>query len=153
MRSIESYRAWAALGWAALALLVVGGADFLLTWYPPDFGNREWEFGTVTSSLNGLPILLLGIGLLLAASIQTDRRWWTALAAAAAFVMVLWVLAAAVLWATNVPLALRSVPAELAAGIRKSLVRTTVQVVVYPLVLAYLAMRSIGAMRRGERDV
>jgi hypothetical protein len=150
-RPVDHPRAWAVLGWTALAFLVVGGFDFALTWYPPDFGNREWEFGTVTASLNGLPILLIGIALLLAASIQTGRRWWAILATVASLVMLVWVAVGAVLWATNVPLALESVPPELAVGIKKSLAKTVVQSVVYPLVLTFLLVRAAGALRHGDR--
>ena len=151
-RPIDSSQTWYLLGWTALAFLVVGGVDFALTWYPPDFGNREWEFGTVTASLNGLPILLLGISILLAASLRTGRRWWAALALIASLVMLLWVTLGAVLWATNVPLALKSVPAQLAVGIRKSLAKTVVQSLVYPLVLAFLMVRSAGALRSGAPE-
>ena len=151
-RTIHPDRVWSVLGWTSLAFLVVGGLDFALTWYPPDFGNREWEFGTVTASLNGLPILLIGIALLLAASMQMRRRWWTLLAALAALVMLVWVAVGSVLWATNVPLALQSVPPELAIGIRKALVKTIVQSMVYPLVLAFLLVRAAGALRSGGAD-
>ena len=58
----DPVRTWALLGWVGVAFIVVGGVDFALTWYPMNFGNREWEFGTVTASFNGLPILLLGQG-------------------------------------------------------------------------------------------
>ena len=149
-RPIDSLRGWSVLGWTALAFLVVGGFDFALTWYPPDFGNREWEFGTVTASLNGIPILLLGIALLLAASIPLRRRWWTLLAALSALVMLVWIAVSAVLWATNVPLALQSVPPELATGIKRAMAKTVVQSIAYPLVLAFLLVRSVGALRSGE---
>ena len=151
-RPIDSSQTWYLLGWTALAFLVVGGVDFALTWYPPDFGNREWEFGTVTASLNGLPILLLGITLLLAASLRTGRRWWAVLSLVGSLVMLLWVAVGAVLWATNVPLALRSVPPELATGITKALTKTVVQSLVYPLLLAFLLVRSAAALRPGASE-
>jgi len=151
-RPIDSSQTWYLLGWTALAFLLVGGVDFALTWYPPDFGNREWEFGTVTASLNGMPILLLGISLLLGASLRTGRRWWAVLALVASLVMLLWVVVGAVLWATNIPLALRSVPDQLALGIKKSLVKTVVQSLVYPLILAFLMVRSAGALRSGASE-
>jgi len=144
---VERAQAWRPLGWAAIAFLIVGGSDFALTWYPAMFGNREWEFGTVTATFNGLPIVVLGITLLLAASVQTRRRWWSGLVAVAAFVMLVWVLAAAVLWATNVPLALQAVPGNLAQGLKKAMVKTTIQAVVYPVLLAYLFWKAQRAMR------
>jgi hypothetical protein len=144
---LDSTQAWAVLGWIGLAFLVVGGADFLLTWYPTHIGNREWEFGTVTSSLNGLPILVLGLGLLLTAARVVQRGWWALLAFLAATLLLLWVLAAAVLWATTVPIALTSTPPELVTGIKKAIAKTTVQSVVYPMILAFLAWRSLTVLR------
>jgi hypothetical protein len=144
---LDSSQAWAILGWVGLTFLVVGGADFVLTWYPATFGSREWEFGTVTSSFNGLPILVLGLGLLLAAAAVLQRSWWTLLSLLAAIILLLWILAAAVLWATTVPLALASTPPELVTGIKKAIAKTTVQSVVYPVILAFLVWRSFAVLR------
>jgi hypothetical protein len=140
--SVESGQAWAMLGWIGIAFLVVGGADFVLTWIPPDFGNREWEFGTVTASFNGLPILLLGLGLLIAASQQMGRRWWGTLGMVGSVGLLLWVLVGIALWASNIQLALQTVPDELAVGVQRALVKTLVQSVVYTLALVYLMFRS-----------
>lgn len=148
-KSGDAIRTWAILGWVGLAFLVVGGADFALTWYPMDFGNREWEFGTVTASFNGLPILVLGLGLLLTSSLQSGRRWWSLLAALGAFVLALWIVVGVVLWATNVPLALSSVPPDVMIGMKKSIAKTVVQSVTYPVVLTYLGVRSVKALRGG----
>jgi len=143
----DPFRAWAVLGWIGVVFLLVGGTDFVLAWFPLDFGTREWEFGTVTGSFDGLPIVILGVGALLAASVQIGRRWWTVTSAVVAGVLLLAVVAAVVLWLTNVPLALQAVPAEAATGLKKALVKTMVQGVTYPLVLAYLAWRALGALR------
>jgi len=147
IRRVDPAQAWSILGWIGLAFLVVGGSDFALTWYPMAFGNREWEFGTVTASFNGLPILVLGLGLLYAASLQYARRWWTVLSLIVSAVLMLWVIAGAIIWATNVPLALQSVPPEVVVGIKKALVKTTIQSVTYPIILGFLAMRSFQALR------
>jgi hypothetical protein len=137
-RSEDSTRVWLVLGWIGLVFLTVGGADFALTWFPPSFGTPEWEFATVTQSFNGLPILLLGVGLLTAAAEQVDRRWWAHLGSGAALVLLLWVLAGFVLWALNIPLALQTVPDELALGLQKAVGKTLLQSLVYPAVLVYL---------------
>lgn len=146
-RAFEASRAWALLGWVGLTFLVVGGADFALTWYPMDFGNREWEFGTVTASFNGLPILVLGLGLLLTSSLLTERRWLVVVATAGALGLLLWVLVGAGLWAASVPLALSATPTEVAVGLQKALVKTSVQSVIYPVILGFLGWRGIQAIR------
>lgn len=145
---VDASRAWAVLGWIGLAFLVVGGSDFVLVWFPLSFGTREWEFATVTQSFNGLPILLLGVGLLMVASEQVERRWWLYVAAGAAAVLLLWVLAGFGLWASNVGLALETVPDELRVGIQKAVAKTAVQSVAYPVVLGYLVWRAWQGRRK-----
>lgn len=147
-RPADRMLVWSPLGWIGLVFVLVGGVDFALAWYPPDFGNREWEFGTVTASFNGLPIVVLGLGLLLTSSLRTGRRWLGVLTALGCFGLFAWVVAAVVIYGTNVPLALSSVPPEVLTGMKKAVARTTVQSVAYPVLLAYLGLRSIGAVRR-----
>ena len=151
--SRESRRGWAVLGWIGLAFLVVGGMDFALVWFPFRFGNREWEFATVTQSFNGLPILLLGVGLLVVASERLERRWWGLVGLGVAVVLLVWILAGAALWAANVSLALSTVPEELRVGIQRAVAKTAVQSVVYVAVLTYLAVSMWRARRAGAVGV
>jgi hypothetical protein len=141
------------LGWIGSAFLAVGAVDFGLAWVPLDFGTPEWEFATVTQSFNGLPILLLGIGLLNAAAEQTGRRWWGMVGAGAALVLLLWVLTGFVFWANNVSLALTTVPPEVAIGVQKAIAKTAVQSVVYSTVLVYLLGRAWRARRTVARGM
>jgi hypothetical protein len=134
-------------GWTGLTFLLVGGFDFALTWYPSDFGNREWEFGTVTASLNGLPVPTIGLVLLLAGAILLERRWWAGVVAVVSWVGMLWVLVGIVLWATTIPLAVQTVPPEVALGLKKAVAKSALQSLMYPVILAYLGWSAIGAMR------
>lgn len=143
----DSRRSWLILGWIGLAFLVVGGTDFLLTWIPVDFGNQEWEFGTVTQSFNGLPILLLGVGLLTVAAKAVERRWWELLGLGASALLLAWVVAGAVLWSLNLSLALEMVPQELEIGVRRAVAQTLVQCVTYTLALSYLTLKGWTAVR------
>ena len=148
----RSSRAWAVLGWIGLAFLVVGGADFALTWFPTDFGNPEWEFGTVTASFNGLPILSLGLGLLVVAAEQLERRWWSTLGVLFALVLLVWILVGSVLWSMTVSLALQTVPDELVTGVRRAVAKTALQSVVFQLLLAYLVWRGWAGRQRNEEQ-
>lgn len=133
---------WAVLGWIGLAFIAVGGADFGLVWFPLDVGTREWEFAVVTQSFNGLPILLLGVGLLVAASDQVGRRWWASVGYGVSGVLLLWILAGTALWGSNVTLALSTVPEEVRIGVQKAVAKTLVQAVVYSVVLTYVLGRA-----------
>jgi hypothetical protein len=134
-----------------LVFLVVGGTDFLLTWLPLNLGNPEWEFGTVTQSFNGLPILLLGLGLLTVASEEGDRRWWGLVGLGVGSVLLLWVLVGTVFWILNVPLALEAAPPEALGAIREAVARTAVQAVAYSGVLAYMLGRGWLSRRDGAK--
>ena len=149
VRAPESSGAWAALGWIGLVFLVVGGSDFVLTWIPTDFGNPEWEFGTVTASFDGLPVLVLGLGLLLVASQQLERRWWGTLGVAVAVVLLIWVLVGFALWAMNLSLALQTVPDELALGLRRAVAKTLVQSIAFEALLAYLIWQRWAGREQG----
>lgn len=151
----HSSRSWLILGWIGLAFLIVGGMDFALAWIPPRFGVREWEFATVTQSFNGLPILLLGVGLLTVASEETDRRWWGLVGSAASAVLLLWVLLGAVIWAMSVSIALETAPENVAVTVRKAIAKTAVQAVVYIAAFALLLGRTRLRKPDGatERDV
>jgi hypothetical protein len=148
----DSSGSWAVLGWIGLAFLVVGGSDFALVWFPLNFGNPEWEFGTVTQSFNGLPILLLGLGLLVAGADQVGRRWWGTLGLGAAVGLLLWVLMGFVIWANRVSLALETVPDELEVGIQRAVAKTLVQAITYSAALGYLAWKG-WAVAKGKAPV
>jgi len=135
------------MGWSGLTFLLVGGVDFALTWYPLDFGNREWEFGTVTAGLNGLPVPTMGLVLLLVGALLVERRWWAGIVAVVSWGTLLWVLVGVVLWATTIPIALQAVPPEVALGLKKALVKSALQSLMYPVILAYLGWSAVKAMR------
>ena len=133
--------AWRVLGWIGLVFLIVGGMDFVLVWTPTNFANREWQFGSVTQSFNGLPILLLGVGLLTVAGEQAERTWWQWVGTVAAAALLLAVVGGFLLWASNVSLAMATVPENLARGVQEAIAKTAVQSVAYTAILGYLLGR------------
>lgn len=143
----EPSRNWSVWAWVGFAFLIVGGVDLLLTWLPLRFGNQAWEFGNVTSSLNGMPVPVLGLAAVLWAAIEGRRRWLAGVALAVAGVFLLAILVGLVLWATGIPLALQSVPAQLAVGMKRALVKTGIQGVVYPVLMVFMIVRALRLVR------
>jgi hypothetical protein len=47
-----------------IALAVAGWLDVLLFYWPPQFGDKGWEFGTVAQTMDSLPLPSLGLALL-----------------------------------------------------------------------------------------
>lgn len=130
---------WQLLGWVGGVLLIAGVLDIGLLYYPLMFGNPNWEFGTVGTSLNALPVPLLGLALLLGAAVA--RGWtlgiriWGILAIVAAVL----ILAAAFFWALNLPLAFKSVQEPVARlALKKSVAKTVLQAVLYPVAFAWI---------------
>lgn len=140
---------WMLLGGMGAAFALIGGLDLALTWYPFNLGNPEWEFGTVTSTLDGMPVYALGLALLLAAGAAGRRPWVVRGAAVLVLLTVLAILAAAFLYATTIPMALKGVENPLMRlGLQKAILKTAAQALVYPVALAWIA---VGAWRHAAR--
>jgi hypothetical protein len=145
---------WYLMGWLGLVFVIVGGCTLVLSWYPTLIGNPQWEFGTVSSTYDNLPITALGLGLLLAAGVARGIRWWTRIAAVVFLLLALIVIGGLVLYATNIPLALRSVTDPLArSGLKRAIVKSLLQGVMYGGVFCILgvsALRHSRALRHRQ---
>ncbi len=131
------------MGWVGIVFALVGGFDLLLTWYPLDFGNRDWEFGTVTAMLDGLPVTTLGLALLLGAAVARGRRWLVRTMAVVFVALAVVIVLAAMLYATDVPIALQSMTDPLIAlGLKKAIAKTTVQALLYPVAFVWIAVKA-----------
>jgi len=132
---------WTVLSGIGLVFFLVGGLDIALAWYPLGFGSPAWEFGTVTLSLNGLPTPALGLGMGLASGVALGRRWQVRITAAALVGLAVLILVGAVLWVTNVPLALRSTEDPLGLlGIQRSVIKSSVQILCYPVAFVWIGV-------------
>ncbi len=139
---------WYLLGWLGLAFVTVGLTDLALAWYPVRIGSPEWEFGTVSRTFDSLPITALGLGLLLGAGVARGVRWWTRIVAVLYLAMAVVVIGGLVLYATNIPLALRFVADPLAqSGLKRAIAKALVQGLMYGSVFLILG---IGALRHSR---
>lgn len=142
---------WFLLGWAGWVFLVAGLVDIALAWIPFNLGNAEWEFGTITRSFDALPLPFLGSALIMGAGVARGRLWWGRIGVVVLALLALWVLASAVLYALNVPLALRSVKQPLVLiGLKKAIFRTGLQSVLY--VFAASGMAWLGSKQFFGRE-
>ena len=142
---------WSVIGWIGFVLAAMGLVDVFLTWYPFDFGNVEWEFGTVSQSFNGLPSVTMGLGLWLGSAVVLERKVLARLIAIAFVGLAVAVVVAAVLYATTVPIALNSVPENaVATGLRKAIAKTAAQSVLYPVVFLVIGIKGWKSTSRIE---
>jgi hypothetical protein len=129
---------WTLLRILGLTFIVAGGIDLALLWYPSRMGTPEFEFATIGQFVTGLPVVTMGM---IALAISTVGRGPRGLLMALGLVAILMVGVLAVLtviYATTVPLAIRSVPVDVKVGIKKSVLKMAVQSVGYGM--AYLAI-------------
>lgn len=134
---------WSLLGWIGLVFVGVGGVDLLLTWYPMQFGNQEWEFGTVSAVLDGLPVLTLGLALLMGAGTARGERWLVRTMAIVFVLLAILILISAILYVTNVPAALKTVTQPvIRTGLKKAIVKAAGQSVLYPLAYLWIARKA-----------
>ena len=129
--------AWRLFGWFGLLLVVIGGSDVVSQWYPPAFHSAEWEFGTAAVTIASLPLLTIGMTILLASFLARAKREGVMVMGVAFLCLFLVVGAALVLFALDVPLALRSPPGPPLTAIKKAIVRTVIMGASYEI--AYLA--------------
>ena len=120
--------AWKALNWIGIGFFILGFLDIALGWYPTGFGNAEWEFGTISGSLNALAIPMLGLYLMLASAIaRSDRRAGRAVAVIMGLMLML-ILGLGVIYLTVMPVALKAVAgnALISLGIKKAVLKAMV---------------------------
>lgn len=135
---------WTVVGGVGLLFVAVAGADNVLTWLPADFGNREWEFGTVTASFNGFLSIVLGLAMVQLWLAQTGRVWPLRALGALHLLLGASIIAASLLYWTNVPVALASVPdSPVKTGLLKAVVKTSFQSVAYPVAFFLLARSAL----------
>jgi hypothetical protein len=128
-----------------LVFACVGLLDLALAWYPVQFGNPQWEFGTVSRTYDTLPITALGLTLLLGSGVARGARWWVRIVGTVLLGMGLVVAAGLVLYALNIPLALTSVAGDSLAslGIKRAIVKALGQGVLYAVVFVVLGISAL----------
>ena len=115
-------------------------------WYPAAFGNAEWEFGTISGTLNALAIPMLGLYLALASAIARGDRRSARIVAVVMGVLLVTILALGAIYLTVLPIAIKAVSSNalVALGMKKAVVKALT------LGVADVALLGVG-MARGWR--
>ena len=145
-------RVLAFVRWTGVALFILGAVDLGLTWLPTQFGNREWEFATVTASFNGMPVILIGLMFVLAAAALEGRRWWALGVGVVGLACLVCVLGGTVLWATNIPLAMGAVEGATMTVMKKAIFKTTMQSVILPVIFGLVAFNGFKVFRTTQKS-
>jgi hypothetical protein len=138
---------------AGLLFAMAGWVDVALFYYPPRFGEAEWEFGIIAQTFDAMPLPTLGI-VLLALGIRARGGsivWSRGLAVILAVVALL-CLAALVLFALDIPLALKAMQrastgpnpqqgALMSSGIKRVMAKVILFSVCYAIAFAWMAVK------------
>ncbi len=143
--------AWTLLATAGWGFLLIGAMDVGLVWYPEAFGNGGWEFGSVTAALNGLPLPVMGLVLVLAGAVARGQRTTARVVQLLSGLLLALVAIMAVLYVLRVSEALAAVSDPLGlSGLRKAILRSASQMVVYSAVLVLIVRRAGGLVKAGD---
>jgi hypothetical protein len=124
--------------------------DILLAWVPPQFGNPEWEFGTISATLNNMPVPAMGLALVLAYAVAEARTGMLAALAVWSVVMVVFLAVAGVFYGLDLPLALRAVTDEIPRrALRAGIIKGVVSLVAYVAMYVAFAVIAIRRIRSG----
>ncbi len=123
----------------------MGLADILLGIFPTAMGDPEWEFGVISSILNGFAIPTMGAYLLLSWLLATGKVIWSRVVGIVAIFVACLLIALAILYATAIPLALKSVEqnATLLLGMQKAMIKAAVLLVSYICLFVLAGMRGL----------
>jgi hypothetical protein len=143
---------WQSMVLVGLLLAAVGIVDLVQLWVPVQLGIPEWEYGTASSFFDQFPAVGLGLALMMGGSLALGWRWSARSLGILCLVLAIGMWLVASIYLTVVPFVFKAVrePVTL-TGVKKGLVKTLVQALVYPLALLWLAGLSWWGTRSGRR--
>ena len=116
--------AWRWIAWFSLLLALAGLGDWAIALTPARLGSPEWEFGTITATFSGLPLVTMGFAGLLGAALARGIRWQIITIASLILFFALVIIGALIIFLLDVPLALGSVQGVAHLGILKATAKT-----------------------------
>jgi hypothetical protein len=144
---------WQSMVLVGLLLAAVGMLDLIQLWVPLQLGIPEWEYGTASSFFDQFPAVGLGLALMMGGSLALGWRWSARSLGILCLVLAIGMWLVASIYLTVVPFVFKAVREPVAlTGVKKGLVKTLVQALVYPLALLWLAGLSWWGTKTGRRS-
>lgn len=140
---------WNVLAVTGAVFLVIGLVDLALAWIPLRFGDPEWEFGTISTTINNLPVPAMGLGLFLASAVAADRTWQTVVGIVVAILLAAALAIMAAFYGLAAPLAWQAGSATVGrAIIGGAIVKAVVAIAAYFILAVVCAILGLRALRR-----
>lgn len=140
-----------AVGCIGVVLALAALVDYVLALVPMRFGVAEWEIGTISQIFFGLPLVSLGLAAIWISGAGAGRRWvllgvgTVFFAAAVVLAMML------LLFALDIPLALRAT-SETAArlGLKKLIAKTVILGLLFGVSYVVAGLMALRQLRRSN---
>jgi hypothetical protein len=118
---------------AGVAFGIIGAVDLVLLWVPVRLGDPIWEFGTLSRTLDNLPMAVLGIALITIGLVRHPDRnpRWVQVAAVALALGVLLLVATAMLYGLAAVAVVGRTPVEQMDAIGRAIIKNVAELVVY----------------------
>ena len=132
------------VGWVGVVLTLAAVSDFALALYPLGFGSPEWELAPIGAIVQGLPLFSIGLAALWISAGRRAQRWPLISVGWGLVVVTAVLLAALLLFLSDVPLAVKATHSVARIGIAKLVARTLFMSVLFGtsyVVMAVMALR------------
>lgn len=126
-------------GVVGAVIAIVGWTDLAFAWFPLEWGNPEWEFGTSSRTFDGLPLATIGVGAIAASAVGLGSRRGMLLTLALVLVSLLLVFGAALMYWLTVPPAWAAAPDSILASLKIAALRTSIFMILYLAAYSWLA--------------
>jgi len=134
----DEQTAWAMGFLCGLTVAAVGALDNALLFYPPQFASLDWEFGTISGLIEGMPLMTIGFGAMVVTSAAMGWKKWRRALSIMSLLIALVLLALLVIFALDVPAAFSAVQPAMQTSIKKLVLKNAVMGSCY--LLFYVAL-------------
>jgi hypothetical protein len=141
---------WRLLLLLGLLLVPLGAVELGTILFPTNFGNLDWEFGTISDLLDRLPLFGIGVCLTLLGSAVLGISWLRWLSAVVLVLVVALLMVFAALYATNVPVmiqVIRTTGTPQRIAIEKAMAKGVAHFVLYVVGFLIITIRGVRLSR------
>lgn len=126
--------------WFGLLIAIPGWIDVLMLYSAPRWASIDWEFGTITSTFDALPLGTVGLVLAALGAVGSGRPVSLKLMALLSALLLLALGAAAVIFALDIPVVLRAVRPDMSSAVKVSMLKTSMTAATYLVVYASMTV-------------
>jgi hypothetical protein len=102
-----------------LTVAAVAALDSALLVYPTQFANLDWEFGTISGLIEGMPLLTVGFGAMVIAATANGWARWRRVLSIVALLMAVLLLTMLVIFALDLPVAMLAAQPAMKGSIKR----------------------------------